>query len=83
MTSQDAILTEVAAIIRKAFRQPDVVITRETTALDVDGWDSLSHTMLLLDIEKHFGLRLPADRVYDLADVGELVDLIAQTQGAG
>jgi len=82
MTSQDAILTDVAVIIRKAFRQPDVEITRETTALDVDGWDSLSHTMLLLDIEKHFGLRLPADRVYDLADVGELVDLIAQTQGA-
>jgi len=83
MTDKDAILTDLTAIIRTAFRQPDVEITRQTTALDVDGWDSLSHTMLLLDIEKHFDLRLPADRVYDLADVGELVDLIAQTQDAG
>jgi acyl carrier protein len=79
--TKDDILAQVGDIIRETFRQKDVVITRETTALDVDGWDSLSHTMLLLDVETHFGARLPAERVYDLADVGELVDLIAEVKG--
>lgn len=78
--TKDEIMSVVAEIIRKTFQQPDVEITRETVALDVDGWDSLSHTMLILDIEKRFGVRLPADRVYDLADVGELVDLVAETK---
>ena len=78
--SNDQIMVEVVKIIRDTFRQPQAEISRETVALDVDGWDSLSHTMLILGIEKHFGIRLPPDRVYDLADVGELVDLVAEAK---
>ena len=74
-------LGEVAAIIRQTFHQPKAEVSRDTVALDIDGWDSLSQTMLVLEIEKRFAVRLPTDRVYDLADVGELVDLIAQAQG--
>jgi acyl carrier protein len=79
--SKDEIMAEVAGIIRRTFRQPDVEITRDTVALDVDGWDSLSHTMLILEVEKRFGVRLPPERVFDLEDVGELVDLVAETKG--
>ena len=75
------ILEQTAEIIRETFQQDDVEIDRETTALDVDGWDSLSHTMLLLEVETHFKVRLPADRVYELANVGELVDLVAEVKG--
>ena len=81
--TKDDILAQLGDIIRETFRQPAAEITRETTALDVDGWDSLSHTMLLLDVGTHFGVRLPAERVYDLADVGELVDLVAEVQAQG
>ncbi|HEY5411449.1 MAG TPA: acyl carrier protein [Caulobacteraceae bacterium] len=80
--SNDELTAEVAAIIRNTFRQPQAEISRGTIALDIDGWDSLSHTTLVLDIEKHFGIRLPPDRVYELVDVGELVDLIAEVRGA-
>jgi acyl carrier protein len=78
---QAAILAEVAQAIRRTFRRPNAVITRETTALDIDGWDSLSHTGLMLEIEERLGVELPADRMFDLADVGELVDLIADVRG--
>ena len=81
--TKDDILIEVARLIRATFRQPNAAIARETTALDVDGWDSLSHTMLLLEVETHFKVRLPPSRVYELADVGELVDLIAETKASG
>ncbi len=80
--TKDQIMEKVADIIRSTFRQPDAEITRDTVALDVDGWDSLSHTMLILEVEKQFGVRLPPERVYDLDDVGELVDLVAETKGA-
>ncbi len=81
--NRDQVAAEILAIIRQTFRCPDAEITRETVALDVDGWDSLSHTTLILEVEKRFGLRLPTDKVYDLADVGELIDLVVQSQGAG
>jgi acyl carrier protein len=79
--TKDQILEQTAEIIRETFQQDDAEIDRETTALDVDGWDSLSHTMLLLEVETHFKVRLPADRVYELANVGELVDLVAEVKG--
>jgi acyl carrier protein len=79
----DDILPEVAQIIGRTFRCPPGAITRETTAMDVDGWDSLSHTGLILEIEQRFGLRLPEERMFDLADVGQLVDLIAEARAHG
>ncbi len=80
--SDPLIMAEVSQIIRRTFRQPGAQISRETQALDIDGWDSLSHTTLILEVEKRFDVRLPPDRVFDLADVGELVDLIAQATTA-
>ena len=76
--SDSEIMAQVAEIIRRTFRQPTAPITRDTQALDIDGWDSLSHTNLILEVEKQFDVRLPADEVFDLADVGELVDLVAK-----
>ena len=35
----------------------EVSLTPETTAADVDGWDSLSHITLIGEIEDAFGFR--------------------------
>lgn len=80
---QGAILDQVGEIIRRTFRAPGAQVTRETTALDIDGWDSLSHTSLMMEVEAAFGIELPTERMFDLADVGELVDLIGEARGGG
>ncbi len=74
------ILEPLCAIIRSTFGQADAEITRETVALDIDGWDSLSHTFLVLAVEERFGVKLPSDRVFELSDVGELADLVAEAK---
>ena len=74
----DAILSRTASIIRETVLSGPVAITRETKAMDVRGWDSLTHTMVLMQIEDGFGIRLPMDRVLALGSVGELVDLISE-----
>ena len=76
--SNDEILAEVGDIIRTTFRCPGVEVTRETSAIDIDGWDSLSHTNLIMEVERKFAIQLPVERMFDLADVGELVDLVAE-----
>ena len=55
-----------------------VEITRATRAMDVRGWDSLSHTMVLMQLEDGFEIQLPMDRALRLGNVGEMVDLIAE-----
>lgn len=71
------VLARVRAVMIETFRlTDDAVVTRATTSLDVDGWDSLSHALLIMNVEEAFGTELPLERTYELADVGELVDLL-------
>lgn len=75
-------LEKTARIIRDTIGCGPVPITRTTRAMDVRGWDSLSHTMILMNLEDGFGVQLPMDRVLRLATVGDLVDLIAELKAS-
>lgn len=77
---REAVLTKVSSVMIRVFHLPaGTRITRATTSNDVPGWDSLSHAMLILDVEEAFGVDLPLDRTYALADVGALADLVCET----
>jgi len=80
--SPDDILQQSAVIIRDTIQCGPVPISRTTRAMDVRGWDSLSHTMILMNLEDGFGVQLPMDRVLRLGTVGDLVDLIAELKTA-
>lgn len=70
-------LERVATVMRSVFQlAPEEPITSNTTSADIDGWDSLSHSVLIMNVEDAFGVDLPLDRVFALQNVGELVDLI-------
>lgn len=79
--NQDEILQQTAQIIRETIHSGPVPISRTTRAMDVRGWDSLSHTMILMQLEDGFGIQLPMDRVLRLGTVGDLVDLIGELKG--
>lgn len=69
-------LARLAAVARTTFKAPSAVITETTTADDVDGWDSLSHALFLMNVEREFAVRFAPADVIDLEDVGELVRLV-------
>lgn len=77
------ILNQVAAIIRETLQCGPAIISRETQAMHVRGWDSLSHTMLLMQLEDGFGVRFPMERVLRLSSVGDLVDLLTELRSGG
>lgn len=61
-------------VFREVFRRPDLVITREMTAADVAGWDSLRHIELIVAVETTFGVRFKTVEVSRLQSVGDLID---------
>ncbi len=71
----NTILDRVGRVIGETFGDDALVIDRDTVAEDVPGWDSLSHTILMLALEDEFGIALPAD-TQGFANVGQLVDVI-------
>jgi len=52
-------------------------ITAETTADDVDDWDSLSHITLMAAVEDAFGIKFKMKEVSSMKNVGEMVAIIA------
>ena len=67
---------EVADIIRKVLNQPDLKLTPETSARDVDGWDSLRNINIIVACEAQFGVWFLAPEIDELENVGGFVRLI-------
>jgi acyl carrier protein len=71
------IMERLTALVRLTFGADETVpITRETVSWDIDGWDSLSHSTLLIMAEKEFGISISPDEGEDFDNVGELADFI-------
>ena len=73
----DAVAERVQSVFRNVLNQSDLVLERETTALDVDGWDSLAHIQILVALEKEFKIRIGTSDVIGLRNVGEMIDLVS------
>ncbi len=72
----DDIIARLQPIFRDVFDNPDLVITRESSARTIDGWDSLTHVTLVISIEKEFKIKFGLSELQDLEDVGGMIDLI-------
>ncbi len=68
MTTMDT-LTEV---FRQVFADPEITLTPETTANDVDGWDSMSHVNLIMAVENRFNIRFNQKEIMGFRNVGDL-----------
>lgn len=66
----------VIAVIADTFGVDAAGIGRDTVAEDVDGWDSLAHTVLMMRLERVLGIRIDEATASGAANVGDLVDAI-------
>ncbi|SFO52991.1 acyl carrier protein [Prevotella sp. tf2-5] len=74
---RDDILAKVQEVFRDELEVEDLVLTDETTADDVEEWDSLSHVQLVVALEKAFGIKFTSREILSWDNVGDLVDCIA------
>ena len=75
MTRED-VFEKLTEIFQDVFDDDSIELSEETTAEDIEDWDSLSHITLLSSIEDEFDIRFRMKDVTGLKDVGEMVDLI-------
>jgi acyl carrier protein len=76
------ILAQLQPIFQDILDQPELVINRESSALNVEDWDSLSHINLVTAVERHFKIKFALGELQDLKNVGDMVDLISAKLGA-
>jgi acyl carrier protein len=76
-----SIYPQLTEIFRDTLDEPDLVLTPELSARDVDTWDSLSHIRLIVAIEQEFRIKFGTREIDGLNNVGELAALIETKLG--
>jgi acyl carrier protein len=77
---KNEILLAVQDIFRDVLDEESICLSEETTASDVEGWDSLTHIQLIVAIEKQFKIKFTSKEILSWKNVGEMIDCI---QGKG
>ena len=67
---------ELTAIFRDVFDDDSIVLTPETTAADIDGWDSMAHVGLIVAIEERMRVSFNSSELESLHNVGQLAGVL-------
>jgi acyl carrier protein len=76
ISNDNEILAKLTLIFQDILDDDDLKLSPETTARDVENWDSLNHVRLMLTVEKTFGVKFSAAEIGRLKNVGGLVTLL-------
>lgn len=70
----DAILHTLTVIFQEIFDDDDISLKPETTALDIEEWDSLNQIKIILACEKAFNVHLKPREISAMENIGVMVD---------
>jgi acyl carrier protein len=68
----EEIIKAVNRIFIDVLDNDSIVLNNNTTANDVEDWDSLTHIQLVVAIEKHFRVKFTAAEIRNWKNVGEM-----------
>lgn len=71
-----AVIDELTKVFEEVFDQSGLKLSPETTANDIEGWDSMSHVTMLMAVEEHFGIEFKPYEIANLVNVGALIALV-------
>jgi len=74
--SEQQIYAKLEEIFMDVFDLDEVDLFEDTTADDIDEWDSLEHINLIEAVEKEFGMKFKMGEVSTMKNVGEMVKII-------
>lgn len=80
MSNKSEIMVVLQEIFRENFEDDSLIITPETSAFDIDDWDSFEQINLVVSIEEHFNIKFNIQEVSKLKNVGDMANLIYEKE---
>jgi acyl carrier protein len=77
-----SIKQDITGIFEEVMDLEDVTLEDDTTANDIEDWDSLSHVRLVIAVERHFGIKFTNAEIEGLKKFGDLVALVQRKKAA-
>ncbi len=75
MDSND-VLTNIRQAFVASFEIDPQLVTMETSASDIPGWDSVGHLLLASNLEQQFEISLDVDELMEMENVREIVRIV-------
>ena len=75
------IIEKIQDVFREVLDDETLEIREETVPGDIDDWDSLSHVILIVALEKEFQVKFKITELQALGDVGDMARLLAAKIG--
>ncbi len=69
---------KLGGVFHKVFNNDKIIITNSLTANDVDNWDSLTHMILISEVEKAFSIVFKLKDLNKMKNVGDMINIILE-----
>ena len=76
--TREEVFEKINEVFRDVFEDDDITVNDETTAADIEDWDSLEHINLVNAIEQEFGIKFNMGQIVSMKNVGEMADIIME-----
>ena len=75
--TQEVIIQELNKIFQDTFNDDSISVAIETSADDIEEWDSISHVQLVFAIETAFDVKFSNQEILSLVDIGSIISLVS------
>ena len=77
MTMQrNEVFERLNKVFREVFDDETITLSENTTANDIEGWDSLTHINVIIAVQEEFDVKFSVKEIIAMKNVGKLVDII-------
>lgn len=74
--TREEVFEKLNEVFRDVFDDESITVAEQTTADDIEDWDSLEHINLVAAVEQEFGIKFNMGQVVTMKNVGEMADII-------
>lgn len=72
----NTVYQKLNVIFRDLFDDDSIVVTPQTTAKDIEDWDSLEHITLIATVERTFKMKFKMGEISSMKNVGQMASII-------
>ena len=76
--SREEVYERLNKVFRDVFDDESITLRDDTTANDIEDWDSFEHINLVVAVQDEFSFKIPMGKVVTMKNVGEMVDIIME-----
>ena len=81
--TREEVFKALDEVFEEVFDDDSIHVGEQTTARDIEDWDSLEHINLVVAIEERFSMKFTMGEVTTMKNVGEMVDIILERTQQG